>query len=67
MLPATRGRTTLVFPVDAALEVRSGGATAALEPWDLAVVSHSTRQGGTLAPRDGSKGPLVFLATLPDG
>jgi len=65
-LPAAPGRTTLVFPVDAALEVRLGGATAALEPWDLAVVAHSTGQGGTLVPRDGSKGALVFLATLPD-
>ena len=67
MLPARPGGTTLVFPVAAALEVRSGGATAALEAWDLAVVSHSTGQGGMLAPRDGSIGALVFLATLPDG
>jgi environmental stress-induced protein Ves len=60
------GRTTLVFPVDAALDVRSGGAAAVLEPWDLAVVAHSTGQGGTLVPLDASAGAAVFLATLPD-
>ena len=65
-LPAAPGRTTLVFPVDVALDVRSGGATAALEPWDLAVVPHSTGQGGTLAPRHASTGATVFLATVPD-
>jgi uncharacterized protein len=65
-LPAAPGRTTLVFPVDAALDVRSGGATAALEPWDLAVVPHSTGQGGTLAPQHASTGATVFLATVPD-
>lgn len=65
-LPAAPGRTTLVFPVDVALDVRSGGATAVLEPWDLAVVPHSTGQGGTLAPRHASTGATVFLATVPD-
>jgi environmental stress-induced protein Ves len=65
-LPGAPGRTTLVFPVDVALDVRSGGATAALEPWDLAVVPHSTGQGGTLAPRHASTGATVFLATVPD-
>jgi environmental stress-induced protein Ves len=65
-LPAAPGRATLVFPIDTALEVRAGGAAAALEPWDLAVISHATGQTGTLVPRDDSTGALVFLATLPD-
>jgi uncharacterized protein len=65
-LPAAPGRATLVFPIDSALEVRAVGAAAALELWDLAVISHATGQPGTLVPRDDSTGALVFLATLPD-
>src|ERR1017187_597399 len=66
-LPSASGRATLVFPIDAALEVRAAGAAAALEPWDLAVISHDTGRPGMLVPRDDSTGALVFLATsLPD-
>src|SRR5271169_4131672 len=65
-LPAAPGRTTVIFPIDAALVVHAGGTAAALEPWDLAVISHSTGQAGTLMPRDGSTAALVFLATLPE-
>lgn len=63
-LPAVPGRTTVIFPIDAALMVHAGAAAAPLEPWDLAVMSHSTGQAGTLVPRDVSKAGLVFLATL---
>jgi environmental stress-induced protein Ves len=63
-LPAVPGRTTVIFPIDAALVVHAGAAAAALEPWDLVVMSHSTGQAGTLVPRDVSTAGLVFLATL---
>jgi uncharacterized protein len=65
-LPAAPGRVTLVFPIESALEVRADGAAAALEPWDLAVISPVTGQSGTFAPRAGSNSALVFLATLPE-
>ncbi len=65
VLPPAPGRATLVFPIDAALEVRAAGAAAGLDPWDLAVISHMAGQPGTLVPRDDSTGALVFLATLP--
>ncbi len=63
-LPAAPGRTTVIFPIDASLVVHAGAAAAALEPWDLAVISHSTGQAGTLMPSDVSTAGLVFLATL---
>jgi environmental stress-induced protein Ves len=63
-LPAVPGQTTVIFPIDAALVVHAGAAAAALEPWDLAVISHSTGQAGTLVPRDASAAGLVFLAAL---
>ncbi len=59
-------RSTVIFPIDAALVVHAGGTAAALEPWDLAVISYSSVQAGTLVPRDGSAAALVFLARLPD-
>ena|SRR6202142_2276832 len=65
-LPAAPGRATLVFPIDASLEVRAAGTAAALEPWDLAVISAAIGQPATLVPRDGSNRALVFLATLPE-
>jgi environmental stress-induced protein Ves len=65
-LPAAQDRATLIFPIDAALVVHAGAAAAALEPWDLAVISHSTGQPGTLVPRDASTAGLVFLASLPE-
>lgn len=63
-LPAA-GRATLVFPVDAALELRAAATTAALEPWDLAILSHESGQPTTLVPREGCASAVVFLATLP--
>jgi len=65
-LPAAHGRATLIFPIDAAVLLRAGaGDAASLEPWDLAVISHSPGNPiHTLAPRAASA-PLVFLATLP--
>jgi environmental stress-induced protein Ves len=55
--------STLIFPIDAALQLRSpGGQVAALEPWDLAVLSAGDELA--LAPRTGSVAPLVFLAAV---
>ncbi len=62
-----RGRrgSTLIFPVDAAVAVRSaGGDVAGLEPWDLGVLCARSRDEFTLAPRRGSAPALVFLATV---
>jgi environmental stress-induced protein Ves len=69
-LPATRGRATLIFPIDAAVALKSGGGDmATLEPWDLAVISYSAGGVGLAsnAPSNATSAPgLVFLATLPD-
>ena len=54
----------MIFPIDAALDGARRRRRGALEPWDLAVISHSTGQAGTLVPRDVSTAGLVFLATL---
>jgi uncharacterized protein len=65
-LLATRGWSTLIFPIDAAVRLHTGGGdTAALEPWDLAVISHAAGRDGLASPA-GSAPALVFLATLPD-
>ncbi|HTV94644.1 MAG TPA: HutD family protein [Steroidobacteraceae bacterium] len=57
--------STLVFPVDAALEVQAGADGAVLEPWDLAVLDGTCAAGGVhLESRGGAPG-IVFLAALP--
>jgi environmental stress-induced protein Ves len=60
---AARGRATLIFPIDAPLVLQGSGDTAALEPWDLAVIADSTGDAVSLVPRAAA---LVFLATLPE-
>jgi hypothetical protein len=64
-VPAGGAGTTLIFPVDAAVAVRSaGGDVAGLEPWDLGVLCAWNRDEFTLAPCRGSVPALVFLATV---
>jgi environmental stress-induced protein Ves len=53
--------TTLIFPIDAPLEVRVGSESAELEPWDLAVLEHDAGAVFEILP----DGPLAFVATLP--
>jgi hypothetical protein len=57
--------STLILPIDAAVQLRSaGGRVADLEPWDLAVLSAGSGDEPTLAPRTASAAALVFLATV---
>ena len=64
-MPAGGAGSTLIFPIDAAVVVRSAGSdVAGLEPWDLGVQSASGRDEFTLAPRFGSVPALVFLAAV---
>ncbi len=65
-LPAAKGRATLIFPIAGALVVHAGAAAAMLEPWDLAVMSHSTGQASTLVQHDAATAGLVFLASVPE-
>ncbi|MGO9512266.1 MAG: HutD family protein [Steroidobacteraceae bacterium] len=66
-LPPTHDRTLVIFPIDAAVVLHAGaGDTATLEPWDLAVISHSTGDTGDLASPVACAAILVFLATLPN-
>ena len=54
-MPSDGAGSTLIFPIDAAVVVRSaGGDVAGLEPWDLGVLSASDRDEFTLVPRIGS-------------
>jgi uncharacterized protein len=63
-MPASAG-STLIFPIDAAVTMRSvGGDAAGLEPWDLGVQSAMSGDEFTLAPRTASAPALVFLATV---
>jgi hypothetical protein len=65
-LLATRGWSTLIFPIDAAVLVQAGaGDATALEPWDLAVITHAAGRDGLVSPASAAPA-LVFLATLPD-
>jgi uncharacterized protein len=65
-LPAAAGRTTLIFPIDAAVVLRAGsGDDATLEPWDLALISHSDN-AASVAPCEPFAAASVFLGALPD-
>jgi uncharacterized protein len=65
-LPEAAGRTTLIFPIDAAVVLRAGtGDDATLEPWDLALISQSDNPA-RVAPCEPSASALVFLGALPD-
>jgi environmental stress-induced protein Ves len=53
--------TRVVLPIEGSLEVHAGGATAVLEPWDLAVIG--TGAAVRLVAR-GANAATVFVATL---
>jgi uncharacterized protein len=61
-LRAAPEEAMLIFPIDVgvALDIE-GGETAALEPWDLAVLSHGDAR---LAARESGTSASVFVATL---
>ena len=62
-LPAARGRSTLIFPIDAPLLLHAGADDAAsLEPWDLAVISDSDGPANVAAA---AAAALVFVASVP--
>jgi environmental stress-induced protein Ves len=62
-LPADVKGTTLIFPIDAPLEVHAGNDAAKLEPWDLAVFEHEA--GAPSRILSAAAGALAFVATLP--
>jgi uncharacterized protein len=61
-LAAHRHQTTLVFPIDAPVELRAGADSAVIEPWDLALISDSA---ATLAHREPFASAAVFIARVP--
>jgi uncharacterized protein len=66
---AAAGRTTLAFPIDAAVEISRGSERVALEAWDLAVIPGGSELTLRVARGGGSQGPqiaAVFLANLPE-
>ncbi len=57
--------STLIFCIDGRVALDGdAGVPATLDPWDLALLSHTPRLASRLAPLDSSAGALVFLATL---
>jgi hypothetical protein len=62
------GECMLVFPLDAAVELRSGAAAQVLDPWDVALWSARDDPPVRLAPAAGGdaqgRGTQVMLATL---
>jgi environmental stress-induced protein Ves len=64
-LSAARDETLLIFPIErrVTLEVNRG-KTLALEPWDLAVLSHGSGRLRRLESGHSSASTSVFLATL---
>jgi environmental stress-induced protein Ves len=62
---ASRNETTLVFPIDRKINLQlTGGKTATLEPWDLAVLSQCAGRISRLASANSSVSSSVFVATL---
>jgi environmental stress-induced protein Ves len=65
-LASHRHRWTLVFPIDAPLQVHAGSNTAVLEPWDLAVVTDSENGPVSLVHREPFEAATVFIARVPE-
>jgi uncharacterized protein len=62
---ASRGETTLVFPIDRKITLQlTAGKPVTLEPWDLAVMSKCAGRISRLESTQSSVSTLVFLATL---
>jgi environmental stress-induced protein Ves len=62
---APRNETTLIFPIDRKITLQiTGGKTAALEPWDLAVLSQCAGRINRLEAANSCVSTAVFLATL---
>jgi uncharacterized protein len=58
----------LVFPIDSNVELRAGGGTHLLEPWDLALISGREDRQVHISAQEGGEAAgavKVFLATLP--
>jgi uncharacterized protein len=65
---ATRGETTLVFPIDRKITLQlTAGKPVTLEPWDLAVMSQCAGRISRLESTQSSVSTSVFLATLKQG
>lgn len=60
-----RRRTTLVFPIDAPVELRAGAESAVLEPWDLGLVADSDAGPATVVHREPFDTAAVFVARVP--
>jgi environmental stress-induced protein Ves len=62
---ASRLETTLVFPIDRKITLQiTAGKPVALEPWDLAVMSHCAGRISRLESVKSSVSTSVFVATL---
>jgi len=66
-LPVTASchESTLVVCIDGAVVLKgNAGDAATLEPWDLAVLSHTPGLMSRLAPLDSTMPAMAFIATL---
>jgi hypothetical protein len=62
---ASLGESTLIFSIDDAVLLTSGGGgTQHLEPWDLAIMSNGSGRVTRLESRASSIPSAVFFATI---
>jgi environmental stress-induced protein Ves len=66
VLPPEAGGSTLIVPIDAAVDVLTARESLRLEPWDLAVLGAAAPAdaGCKVAPASGAA--LAFVAAVPD-
>jgi environmental stress-induced protein Ves len=61
---AIDGDTTLIFGIQDPLSLDSGGYSARLEPWDLAILNDCSARLSKIAPAKDSAPSAVFIATI---
>jgi uncharacterized protein len=61
---ASHGETALIFSIQAPLSLDSGGQSALLAPWDLAILTDCSAHLSRMAPLADSAPSAVFIATI---
>jgi environmental stress-induced protein Ves len=61
---ASHGETTLIFSIQAPLSLGSGGESALLAPWDLAILADCSALLSKTAPLQDAAPSAVFIATI---
>jgi environmental stress-induced protein Ves len=64
LVAAMRGETTLIFGIQDPLSLDSGGESARLGCWDLAILNGCSAHLSKMAPAEDSAPSAVFIATI---